>query len=132
TGYAAVFNDLIPGYNERVLPGAFSRTLAERAADGRPLAILWAHNSSEVIGVADALIEDGYGLKIEGRLILDIDRAKDARRLIKEGIQSLSIGFWPQKWSRNDAGEILLEDVDLHEVSVVYSGASPRAKITEI
>lgn len=132
TGYAAVFGDLVPSYNERVMPGAFARTIAERAADGRPLAILWGHDTLDVIGIATSLAEDSYGLKIEGRLVLDIQRAKDARTLIQQGIQSLSIGFWPTKWSRNDAGETLLEDVDLFEISVVYAGASPRAQITDI
>lgn len=132
TGYAAVFNDLVPSYNERVLPGAFRRTLAERAARGDKLAILWAHDPREVIGVALSLVEDSYGLRVEGRLILDIARAAEAYTLIQEGIQSLSIGFWPVKWSQNDQGEYLIEDAELYEFSVVYAGASPRAKITEI
>lgn len=132
TGYAAVFGDLVPSYNERVLPGAFKRTLAERAARGDKLAILWAHDPREVIGVALSLVEDSYGLRVEGRLILDIARAAEAYTLIREGIQSLSIGFWPVKWSQNDQGEYLIEDAELYEFSVVYAGASPRAKITEI
>lgn len=132
TGYAAVFNDLVPSYNERVMPGAFTRTLAERAARGDALAILWAHDPREVIGVATSLTEDSYGLRVEGRLILDIDRAREAHTLIREGINSLSIGFYPSKWSRNDQGEILIEDAELVEFSVVYAGASPRAKITDI
>lgn len=132
SGYAAVFNDLVPTYNERVLPGAFSRSLAERSARGDALAILWAHDPREVIGVATSLAEDSYGLRVEGRLILNIDRARDAYTLIREGINSLSIGFWPVKWTRNDQGEVLIEDAELFEFSVVYAGASPRAKITEI
>ncbi|MDB5541390.1 MAG: phage prohead protease, family/phage major capsid protein family [Devosia sp.] len=132
TGYAAVFNDLVPSYNERVLPGAFTRTLAERAARGDTLAILWAHDPREVIGVATSLREDAYGLRVEGRLILDIDRAREAHTLIREGVDSLSIGFYPVKWTRNDQGEYLIEDAELVEFSVVYAGASPRAKITEI
>lgn len=132
TGYAAIFNDLVPSYNERVMPGAFTRTLAERAARGDRLAILWAHDPREVIGVATSLVEDDYGLRVEGRLILDIARARDADTLIREGINSLSIGFYPVKWTRNDAGEYLIEDAELVEFSVVYAGASPRAKITEI
>ena len=132
TGYAAVFNDLVPSYNERVLPGAFKRTLAERAARGDKLAILWAHDPREVIGVATSLVEDSFGLRVEGRLILDIARASEAYTLIQEGVNSLSIGFWPVKWTRNDEGEYLIEDAELVEFSVVYAGASPRAKILDI
>lgn len=132
TGYAAVFNDLVPSYNERVMPGAFKRTLAERAARGDKLAILWAHDPREVIGVAESLVEDDFGLRVEGRLILDIARASEAYTLIREGVNSLSIGFWPVKWTRNDEGEYLIEDAELVEFSVVYAGASPRAKIQEI
>lgn len=132
SGYAAVFNDLVPSYNERVLPGAFTRTLSERATRGDALAILWAHDPREVIGVATSLVEDSYGLKVEGRLILDISRARDAHTLIREGINSLSIGFYPVKWDRNAKGEYLIEDAELVEFSVVYAGASPRAKITSI
>ncbi|MBN9468988.1 MAG: phage major capsid protein [Bosea sp.] len=132
SGYAAVFNDLVPSYNERVLPGSFTRTLSERATRGDALAILWAHDPREVIGVATSLVEDSYGLKVEGRLILDIARARDAHTLIREGINSLSIGFYPVKWDRNAKGEYLIEDAELVEFSVVYAGASPRAKITSI
>jgi len=132
TGYAAVFNDLVPAFNERVMPGAFTRTIAERSARGDALAILWAHDPREVIGVATSLVEDNYGLRVEGRLILDIDRAREANTLIREGITALSIGFFPVKWTRNDEGEYLIEDAELVEFSVVYAGASPRAKITEI
>lgn len=132
SGYAAVFGDLVPSYNERVVKGAFARTIAERQARGDKLAILWAHDPREIIGVALSLAEDDYGLRVEGRLILDIRRGGEAHTLIKEGVNSLSIGFWPVKWSRNDQGEILIEDAELYEFSVVYAGASPRAKITEI
>lgn len=135
SGYAAVFNDLVPLYGERVLPGAFTRTLAALRAEGKKFAILAAHDSGRVIGLVDPanLIEDAHGLFMRDvEMVLETQDGAEQYALIKRGLVSLSIGFWPVKWTRNDAGEILIEDAELIEVSVVFAGASPRATITEI
>ena len=135
TGYAATFNDLVPSYRERVLPGAFSRTLSEWRALGKKFPILAAHDPGRVIGLIDPanLVEDERGLRMnDAELVLETQDGREHYALIKRGLVSLSIGFWPVKTSKNDRGETLIEDAELAEISVVYAGASPNATITEI
>lgn len=135
SGYAAVFGDLIPGYNERVMPGAFKRTLAALRAEGKKFAILAAHDPGRVVALIDPenIIEDSHGLFMrDAEFVLEIQDGAEQYALVRRGLVSLSIAFWPVKWSRNDAGETLIEDAELVEISSVYAGASPRATITEI
>lgn len=135
TGYAAVFGDLVPSYNERVMPGAFTRTLNQLRGQGKKFPILAGHDPGRVIGLIDPanLIEDQRGLRMDGaELVLETQDGREHYALIKRGLVSLSIGFWPVKTSKNDRGETLIEDAELAEISVVYAGASPNATITEI
>lgn len=135
SGYAAIFNELVPSYNERVLPGAFTRTITEWRSLGKKFPILAAHDSGRVIGLIDPsnLIEDERGLFMrDAELILETQDGAEHFALIKRGLVSLSIGFWPVKWSINQDDEFLIEDAELAEISVVYAGASPKATITEI
>lgn len=135
SGYAATFNDLVPSYRERVLPGAFSRTLSEWRAMGKRFPILAAHDPGRIIGLIDPanLVEDERGLRMNGaELVLETQDGREHYALIRRGLVSLSIGFWPVKTSKNDRGETLIEDAELAEISVVYAGASPNATITEI
>lgn len=135
TGYAAVFGDLVPSYNERVMPGAFTRTLKELRGQGKKFPILAGHDPGRVIGLIDPanLIEDQRGLRMDGaELVLETQDGREHYALIKRGLVSLSIGFWPVKTSKNDRGETLVEDAELAEISVVYAGASPNATITSI
>jgi len=102
-GYPAVFNSLsldIFGFKERVKPGAFRRTLSERA-DVRALI---NHNPSMILGRSKAgtlaLREDGQGLLA----IIDppdTSIAKDIIESISRGdIDGMSIGFLPvdERW----------------------------------
>jgi HK97 family phage major capsid protein/HK97 family phage prohead protease len=135
SGYAAVFNELVPSYGERVMPGAFTRTITEWRSLGKKFPILAAHDPGRVIGLIDPtnLLEDERGLFMkDAELILETQDGAEHFALIKRGLVSLSIGFWPMKWSINQDDEFLIEDAELAEISVVYAGASPNATITEI
>ncbi len=92
-GYGSVFG-VVNSYNEIVLPGAFAATIAaHRAAGTRPKG-LWQHDTSQPILVWEDLSEDDIGLRCKGRLILDVERAREAHALMKAGaIDGLSIGF---------------------------------------
>src|SRR4051812_36903925 len=72
SGYGAVFHntDLI---GDRILPGAFAETIAERKALGRPLPMHLNHGLPELggqrgIGVWKAVEEDERGLRLEGKI----------------------------------------------------------------
>lgn len=126
-GYASIFN-VVDNQNDRVLPGAFRQTLAEQ--DGG-IKLLWQHNFDEPIGVFTALREDTRGLYVEGRLLLDVQRAKEAHALLKAGaICGLSIGYVPVKYHIDpETGVRVLEEVALYEVSLVTFPANGDATV---
>ena len=89
-GYASVFN-VVDNQRDIILPGAFVSSVKGRVQE---IKFLWQHQQDEPIGVLDAVFEDAYGLYVEGRLLLTVQRAKEAYTLLKAGaISGLSIGY---------------------------------------
>jgi len=134
TGYGSVFG-VVDSYGEVVAPGAFEKSLADLAAKGRSLPILWQHRTGEPIGSWTSLKEDNRGLLGDGDLWLD-----DAQyaRIAYKGMQSksitgLSIGYYVIKASYNEkTGIRTLEELDLVEVSIVTVPANDEARIDAI
>lgn len=126
-GYASVFN-VVDNQNDMMLEGAFAATLA----DGKQqVKLLWQHNMDEPIGVFTLLREDARGLYVEGRLLLDVQRAKEAHALLKAGaIAGLSIGYVPIDYRIDPlTGVRLLEEVALYEISLVTFPANAEATV---
>lgn len=126
-GYASVFN-VVDNQNDMMLEGAFTATLE----DGKHnVKLLWQHNIDEPIGVFTLLREDARGLYVEGRLLLDIQRAKEAHALLKAGaIAGLSIGYVPVRYRIDPlTGVRLLEEVALFEISLVTFPANAEATV---
>lgn len=136
-GYASAFNTFIPGYNERVSPGAFAKTLSE---SGGKVPILWNHNSDNWIGIGRTAIEDKKGLKVTGRLAVSTAEGYRAYALLQmardeEVPAGLSIGFRSVKDSQIDEGKKkirLLEEVQLLEYSITAFPANPKAFVTDV
>ena len=131
-GYASMFNG-VDSYNDTVLPGAYKETIRERQ---RPVAMFFNHVSRRSdmpakIGVYDSLEEDGYGLKVKGRLTLGHPTADAVLASMKNGtISGLSIGYRiPQGGSEKQGNIRLLKRIDLVEVSVVEDPADLGAMI---
>jgi HK97 family phage prohead protease len=124
SGYAAVFNsdsEPLP-FTERILPGAFKRSLKSR----NNVRMYLNHDSSMLLATTRAktlrLQEDDRGLKVEADLP-DTQIARDLATLMRRGdVDSMSFGFSvPQggdRWTENGAVRELKE-VKLYEVSVV-------------
>jgi HK97 family phage prohead protease len=88
-GYAAVFNN-VDHDNDIIEPGAFTKTLKERPQ----VPILWQHNPNEPIGVSVDLTEDRKGLRVEGQLAMEVQRAREVRSLMMmDAFKGLSIGY---------------------------------------
>jgi HK97 family phage prohead protease len=83
SGYASVF-DHVDQQKDRVIHGAFRDTLAR---DALPK-MLWQHNPQEPIGVWQIVEEDHKGLYVQGQLLLDLQKAKEAHTLMKRGVKS--------------------------------------------
>ncbi len=129
-GYASVF-DVVDSQKDIILRGAFAETLKGRVGD---IKMLWQHQQDEPIGIFERMFEDKNGLYVEGKLLLDVARAKEAYALLKEGaIGGLSIGYSPIKYRRDErTGVRLLSAVELWEISLVTFPANEAAKITVV
>ena len=127
-GYASVFGN-VDSQRDVVRKGAFLRSLRARSA---PLQVLWQHQWNEPIGVIERIFEDAHGLYVEGRLMMDVARAKEAMALMKSGIvRGLSIGYTVKSSRRNpDSGVRELLEIDLWEISVVTMPANHAARVT--
>jgi HK97 family phage prohead protease len=117
-GYASLFN-VADGAGDSVAPGAFAASLRKRGPS--QVRMLYQHFSHAPIGVWEEIAEDARGLYVRGRLIRDVEQARDVRALLTEGaLNGLSIGFRTVRAKRGaaKATRTLLE-IELWEISVV-------------
>jgi HK97 family phage prohead protease len=130
TGYASVFGE-IDTYGEIVRKGAFAKSLKAWAKKGKLPRMLWQHRSDQIIGVWLEMVEDQKGLRVKGRLALDVDKGREAYALLKIGaLDGLSIGYVATEWTTDSkAGTTTLDVIDLWEVSVVTFQAGPSAVV---
>lgn len=131
-GYGSVFGN-VDAHKDRVMPGAFSRTLRERGAGA--VKLLWQHDRTQPIGVYEEIGEDERGLRVRGRLLVnEVQKAREAYALMKAGaLDGLSIGYRPLKFTKNEPlGTTDLLDVDLYEISPVTFPSNGEARITGV
>lgn len=127
TGYASLFG--VPDLGrDVVVPGAFAASLAQRGAAG--VRMLWQHDPAEPIGRWLSLREDRRGLRVEGRLNLSVQRAREIDALMRAGgVDGLSIGFRTLRAAPDRAGQRRLIALDLWEISLVSFPLQPGARI---
>jgi HK97 family phage prohead protease len=129
-GYASVFGH-IDSQLDMVLPGAFRKTLAKRGAD---IKLLWQHNVQEPIGIFTRIEEDERGLYVEGRLLLEVQKAREAYSLLKAGaVRGLSIGYVASRFSVHEETDVRrISELELYEISLVTFPANDKAQITQV
>jgi len=128
-GVAAVYGNVDLG-DDVILPGAFTKTLAE---SGGKVPILYQHNSQFPIGLG-TLTDAADGLHIKGELVLDVSKARESYALMKRGVmKGLSIGYRTvvSEYDHNAAVRYLKE-VRLHEVSLVTFPMNPLALVSAV
>jgi uncharacterized protein len=130
-GYGSVFGNTDLG-GDVVVKGAFAESIGKRGARG--VKMLWQHDSSQPIGVFTEVSEDGKGLKLKGRFLLNLLKSQEAYTLVKEGVvDGLSIGFKTMKDRWDTAKGIrYIEKADLREVSLVTFPMNPKAVVTAV
>jgi HK97 family phage prohead protease len=115
-----------------VEPGAFQASLAR----GARVRMLWQHDARAPIGVWERVAETGPGLSVRGRLVLEVQRAREALALLRAGaVDALSIGFSvPRGGAVLDraAGLRRIRAVELWEISIVTFPANPRARVARV
>jgi len=129
-GYASVFN-VVDNQRDIILRGAFSQSVKGRVGE---IKFLWQHQQEEPIGIFDQIFEDAHGLYVEGRLLLNVQRAKEAHTLLKAGaISGLSIGYSPLRYTIDSgSGVRRLSQVELWEISLVTFPANEAANVTVV
>lgn len=129
-GYASVF-DNTDSQRDIMRRGAFKTSLKLRKY---PVQLLWQHQWDEPIGIITEIFEDKHGLYVEGRLLLEVARAKEALALLKAGvIRGMSIGYTVKRARRDaDSGARELLEVELWEVSLVTMPANEAAQVTVV
>lgn len=128
-GYGSVFG-VVDSYNEVVEKGAFVESLKKF---GLPK-LLIQHSTWMVGGSYLEAYEDEKGLKVKGKLNLDVQAARETYSLMKEGaIDGLSIGFRPLVEETNrETGVVHIKKVRLYEVSIVTFPANEDATISAV
>jgi HK97 family phage prohead protease len=98
--------------------------------------MLWQHDARAPIGVWERIRETAAGLEVKGRLVLDVQQAREALALLKAGaVDALSIGFSVLRGGAEFDRERALrriKAVDLWEISVVTFPANPKARVARI
>ncbi len=126
-GYASTFGN-VDLQDDVIEPGAFKKTISER--DSWPL--LWHHDPWEPIGLLTDAAEDTHGLIVTGALNLEVQRAREAYALLKQGaLGAMSIGYKTVLQSFTANVRRLLE-VKLREVSLVTFPANELALVTGV
>lgn len=133
SGYASVFGEL-DWYNDIVMPGAFQKTIAKFVEMKRKVPMLWQHNSREPIGVYTKLVEDQYGLYVEGECNMKVQQGQECHSLLEQGaLSGLSIGYDTVSYTVNTEKDVrYLTEVDLWEVSPVTFPAGDSARVTGV
>lgn len=128
-GYASLFGQSDHG-GDTVSPGAYRDSLSSMAGRGIRVKMLWQHDPREPIGVWDEVREDNRGLFVQGRLLKETRRGREAAALIGAGaIDGLSIGYRTRKASRSGHGGRVLQEIELWEVSLVTFPMLPEARV---
>jgi hypothetical protein len=134
-GYASLFG-VADGVGDTVAPGAFAASLRRRGPG--EVRMLYQHFSHAPIGVWEEIAEDGRGLYVRGRLVDEVERARDVRALLAEGaLNGLSIGFRTVRAKRgpasaNQASTRTLLEIELWEISVVTFPLLAGSKVTAV
>jgi HK97 family phage prohead protease len=125
--YVSIFNN-VDRMGDRVIKGAFTKSLAEWRARKQRIPVTWMHGEGirDVVGSVTSAVEDDIGLRVT--MQLDMNTNEDARTLfdaIKSGsISQYSFGYRVLKSRAGKDGALELVDLDLLHVSPVISGAN--------
>lgn len=130
-GYASVFGNR-DSYGDVVVEGAFLESLAEHKKNGTMPKLFWQHDSWKPIGSWLEMEEDETGLKVKGRLNMNVQQGREAYALLEAGdIDGLSIGYRVRESEDDDEQNVtLLKELELVEVSVVSLGANEQALVS--
>ena len=132
-GYGSCFNN-IDGHGEIVATGAFTQSLQNHRQKGTMPAMLWQHQQDNPVGVFTAMAEDSKGLHVVGQLAMQTVKGAETFQFLKiRAVTGLSVGFCTKAETRDKkTGTRIINEVDLHEVSIVTFPANSEARIQTV
>ena len=137
TGYVSVFNNIDYG-GDKMMPGAFDKTLSDWKASGDPIPVIWSHqwdNPDAHIGYVTTASADAYGLLTEMQFDLDKPFAKQVFDLMKSRrVREFSFGYIAEEAGYGtENGESIreLRSVRLLEVGPTLVGMNPATQLLE-
>jgi HK97 family phage prohead protease len=132
----SVFGNIDLG-GDRVVKGAFAKSLARWDESGDPIPVIWNHmwdNPEAHIGKVapgDAAETDD-GLLVKGQLDMDNPFAAQVYRLLAERrVKEFSFGYSVTDAERKD-GALNLLDLDLFEVGPTLKGMNPATELLAV
>jgi HK97 family phage prohead protease len=133
-GLAATWDlDLV---GDRIIKGAFTKSLAEWKRTGDSIPVLWSHNMGQLSSYVGKLLdarETDRGLEVTGQLFLDDPEGAKMHRLLKERVVSkMSFAYDILDSRRASDGVRELLDLRLIETSLVLMPANPRATVLAV
>lgn len=125
----------VDSVGDRVVPGAFGKSLADWQASGDPIPVVWSHQHadpfSHIGAVQQAEEREGEGLYVKGQLdVADNPTAAQVYRLLKSGrVRNFSFAYDVLGASDPDAeGVTDLTDLKLYEVGPTLIGANQETR----
>lgn len=140
----STFNN-VDAYNERIVPGAFTKAIETYETEGRQFKVLWSHNPERPIGTATLVqlqpgdsklpeeMRSNGGLMAYGKLAIDtFDGEQAAKHLAAGTIDEFSIGFRVEADRFGSDGVRELTQIDIFEVSPVVVGANRQTGLVSL
>lgn len=138
TAVVSVFGNIDRG-GDRVMPGAFTKTLAEWAAKGDPIPVIWSHEWDDPfanVGFVEDARETDVGLEVKGRLDIDRDFAAQVNHLlVTRRVTQFSFGYFPTNFAYVEDptyGTVReIYEVELFEVGPTLVGMNQDTELVE-
>jgi HK97 family phage prohead protease len=134
----SVFGNVDLG-GDRIIPGAFTKSLAQWQERGDPIPIIWNHmwdNPEAHIGEADPgdVVETDDGLLVKrGRIDLDRPFAEQVFHLLeRRRVKEFSFGYNLRDAEKGKDGALNLLDIDLFEVGPTLKGMNPDTELLAV
>lgn len=118
---------------DRIIPGAFTKTLDDWASSGNSIPFIWSHMHNDLdayLGDVLAAKETDDGLWVQAQLDMDDPKAAKAFRLIKGGrVSNYSFAYEVLDSSPDEkTGDNLLKELKLYEVGPCLIGMNQQTR----
>lgn len=138
--YASTFDRVPDAVGDVVAPGAFDKTIESWKSSGKPIPLLWGHDTDDPFSNIGAAVDygtDERGLWFDAEFDADNEKAQYVRKLVKEG-RVFQCSF---AYAVKDAAPVELEsgvkanelrELDLFEISIVQIPANQNATVEDV